>query len=137
MRAWRKSSQRLLQEHRTATSGFEERLQARWATPLDSLEHLWLRAHAEAGRHNCEQRPGAAKDQDYEFDALARLHARASRASSEALVLLRSGYADGAYTRWRTVHEVVVMRRAGFHGHRDCWLWVILDVDFAEKAWCV
>jgi len=31
----------------------------------------------------------------------------------------------------------VSLRRAGFHGHRDCWLWVILDVDFAEKAWCV
>jgi len=31
----------------------------------------------------------------------------------------------------------VALRRAGFHGHRDCWLWVILDVDFAEKAWCV
>lgn len=36
------------------------------------------------------------------------LHARACRVGGEVLALLEAGYADGAYARWRTLHEIAV-----------------------------
>jgi hypothetical protein len=40
---------------------------------------------------------------------LAHLQARACRIAEEVLVLLRAGYGLGAYARWRSLHEVVVV----------------------------
>ncbi len=40
---------------------------------------------------------------------LAHLQARACRIAEEALVLLKAGYGLGAYARWRSLHEVVVV----------------------------
>lgn len=34
------------------------------------------------------------------------MHARSCQVSSEILVLLRNGFADGAHARWRTLHEL-------------------------------
>jgi hypothetical protein len=40
---------------------------------------------------------------------LGHLQARACRIAEEALVLLKAGYGLGAYSRWRSLHEVVVV----------------------------
>jgi hypothetical protein len=40
---------------------------------------------------------------------LAHLQARACRIAEEALVLLKAGYGLGAYARWRSLHEIVVV----------------------------
>lgn len=40
---------------------------------------------------------------------LARIHARCCQVSSEICTLLRSGFADGAHARWRTLHELVTV----------------------------
>jgi hypothetical protein len=40
---------------------------------------------------------------------LVRLHARACQITAEIIVLLESGFADGAMARWRTLHEVSVV----------------------------
>ena len=37
------------------------------------------------------------------------MHARACQIASEVLVLLRSGHADGAHARWRSLHEIAVV----------------------------
>ena len=41
--------------------------------------------------------------------ALLKIHARALQISNEILVLLKSGYADGANSRWRSLHELAVI----------------------------
>ena len=42
-------------------------------------------------------------------EALVRLHARACQVSTEILVLLENGLADGAMARWRTLFEIGVV----------------------------
>lgn len=43
------------------------------------------------------------------YDALQRLQGRACLLSNEILVLLKAGFADGAYARWRTLYETMVI----------------------------
>jgi hypothetical protein len=40
---------------------------------------------------------------------LLRLHARATQVTTEIVVLLENGFADGALARWRTLHEIEVV----------------------------
>lgn len=42
-------------------------------------------------------------------EVLTRLHGRGVQVSQEIFVLLKSGYADGAMARWRTLHEIAVV----------------------------
>jgi len=90
-------------------NGFEERNYAVWKEPLDLLE-LFLLTTIELGDDfNHKYRPEAAKNNDFVFEALTRLHGRACQVGHEILTLLKSGYADGANARWRTLHEIVVI----------------------------
>lgn len=89
--------------------GFEYRLYQRWQYPLDLLEILiHISLHIGSGI-NSEHRRSAAEDDDFQFDALMRLHSRACQTSYEILELLKSGFADGAYARWRSLHESAVI----------------------------
>ena len=88
---------------------FEKRLKKSWERPLDLLD-LFISIATEAGSHfNHEFQPVAARSGDSLFEALTIMHARACQVSSAILVLLRSGYADDADARWRTLHEISVM----------------------------
>ena len=103
-----------LEEVRADRRGFEERLIEIWRKPIDLLE-LFISLAAEAGTDfNREFRHGAVRADDPIFEALTRLHGRACQVAKEILVLLRSGYADGAHARWRTLHEIAVCQ-----GRRD------------------
>lgn len=105
---WRRAAPTALSENRANATGFEARLRDRWQSGLDGLELLWLHAYEEGPRFNERYRATAAIQDDFLFDALARLHARACRVGSEVLALLRTGHADGAHARWRTLHEIAV-----------------------------
>ena len=99
----------MLKEQRQRLQQFENRLRARWKKPLDLLD-LFISISTEAGADfNSESRKDGKRLGDAKFEALARLHARACQVSSEILVLLRSGYADGAHARWRTLYEIAVV----------------------------
>jgi len=51
-------------------------------------------------------------EQDFElFDVIRRMHGRACLVSEEVLLLLKNGYADGAMSRWRTLHEINVITK--------------------------
>jgi hypothetical protein len=41
-------------------------------------------------------------------DVLTRLHARSCQVAEEIIVLLETGFANGAMARWRTMHEIAV-----------------------------
>jgi Family of unknown function (DUF5677) len=88
---------------------FEKRLRQQWEIPLDLFE-MHLHIALEAGdEYNREFRQRASENQDHVFEVLTRLHARACQICSEILTLLRSGHADGAHARWRTLHEIAVV----------------------------
>ena len=88
---------------------FESRLYEKWEEPLDYLEYFLALAMDLGSEFNQDFRPIAAERKDHVFEALTRLHARSSQVGFEILTLLKSGFADGAHARWRTLHEIAVV----------------------------
>ena len=87
---------------------FRELLLRHWGKPLILLETL-IGVCLELGFQFNEHfglRPDA--DRDLVAEALIRLHARGCQVSSEIVTLLKHGFAEGAYARWRTLHEMNV-----------------------------
>ncbi len=98
-----------LESSRDESRQFELRLRELWREPIDLLE-LFIRLAYEAGyEFNNEYRIEAEESGDAVFEALIRLHARACQVSSAILVLLKSGFADDAHARWRSLHEMAVV----------------------------
>lgn len=61
------------------------------------------------GEFNQQYEQEAAKSNDFLFDALRRLHARACLLANETHWMLEGGFASGAMSRWRTLHEISVI----------------------------
>jgi hypothetical protein len=99
----------ILKSNLKEKKAFEKNLFKQWGKAL-SLLQLFINIALEAGNDfNNEFRDNAVKENDYVFEVLTRLHARACQVASEILVLLKSGYADGAHARWRCLHEIAVV----------------------------
>lgn len=98
----------MLKERHKYRKSFEKRLYNLWKEPLDLLEMFLVISHEAGEAFNKEFRPEAAKNQDFVFEVLVRLHARACLVGNEIVTLLHSGYASGAHARWRTLHEIAV-----------------------------
>jgi hypothetical protein len=102
-------SSKMLKERRLYYRQLEKHVFKNWKRPIDLLE-MFLVVSLETGDElNKEYRDEANKTNDYIFDVLRRLHARACLTASEILTLLKSGFADGAHARWRTLHEIAVI----------------------------
>lgn len=72
-----------------------------------------IKISLEAGEKKKTKLKNVVNDENFfKHDALIQMHARALQISNEILVLLKSGYADGAYSRWRTLHELTVLSYA-------------------------
>jgi hypothetical protein len=88
---------------------FESRLAARWKKPLDLLA-VQIGLSAQFGDDtNDYLRNKATRENAASIDCLTRLQARAVQVAGEVEALLKAGYADGAMSRWRTLHELVVV----------------------------
>ena len=88
---------------------FYKSIEKDWGKPIDLLEMLCFLADEAGSEFNSEFRPSASKDNNFVFDVLTRLHARSCQITSEIILLLRSGFADGAHARWRTLHEISII----------------------------
>lgn len=100
---------RLLWTKRRMRRGFERRLAQRYQHAFDLFD-LFVIACRNAGMEfNRLHRDRTVHEQDYIFEALARIHARACLVTSEVRALLVSGHASGALARWRTLHELAVV----------------------------
>ena len=89
--------------------GFEKRLGKRWAEPLQLLELLVELAHEFGDDVITDREPVEQGLRDYTFEALVAIHARGCQMSRAILALLRSGFADDAHARWRSLHELAVI----------------------------
>ncbi len=79
-----------------------------WGNSLDLLEAL-ITTSLEAGDKYHNENVQISDKNNYLYEALFRLHAKACQTSSEILTLLRSGFADGAHARWRSLHEISII----------------------------
>jgi hypothetical protein len=76
---------------------------------LDLLECL-IKIATEVGEEKAKLLTKSADDtNNYKRSALIQIHARAVQIANEILTLLRTGYADGANARWRSLYELVVI----------------------------
>lgn len=89
-------------------AAFKERLEMRWGNALGKLRMLltivmeWAQGAFERKQKNPDRKL------PHLDDVLLRLHVRACQVTHEIIVLLESGYADGAMARWRTLHEIAI-----------------------------
>lgn len=96
---------------------FERRNFRRWRKAFDLIETIWVSCEEIGRDFNQHHRPTAVAEQDYVFEAMTHLHAKALLVTAEIICLLRGGFADGALARWRTLYETSVVafliRQAG------------------------
>src|SRR5437867_2856343 len=102
-------TQELLKEGRKYRRRFERELLETWSSALDTFELMRTLAMEFGDALDRRLRPEAAKQSDYVFECLTRLHGRACLTAGEVETLLRGGYASGATSRWRTLHELAVI----------------------------
>lgn len=99
----------MLADRRKDREAFEQRNVRRWRKPFDLIETIWTCCEELGRNFNQHHRPEAVREQDYVFEAMTHLHAKALLVTSEIICLLRGGFADGALTRWRTLYEANVV----------------------------
>jgi hypothetical protein len=104
-RQWRDNSPAVYE----AREGFRRRLEERWGGPLNDLRlllELCRDTGAEFQGRHLRSRLKRNRDRD---DVLVRLHIRACQVTDEIIVLLETGFAEGARARWRTLFELTVI----------------------------
>lgn len=99
----------MLEVYRRETRAFEQRNFRRWRRALDLIDTLWVSCEEIGREFNRSYRPAAISDADHVFEAMTYLHAKALLVTAEIGCLLRGGFADGALSRWRTLHEISVI----------------------------
>ena len=105
----KKDARKELKWFQRRREGFEKRLGKRWAEPLHLLELLVELAHEFGDDVITDREPVEQGLRDYTFEALVAIHARGCQMSRAILALLRSGFADDAHARWRSLHELAVI----------------------------
>ena len=98
-----------LRRQRRERLGFERRLAKHWAKPLHLLELTVAIAQEVAVGVGNQVAEGEVNVDEHTFRALWATHARACQMSRAILALLRSGFADDAHARWRSLHELAVV----------------------------
>ncbi len=102
----KKNERITLDTNRKHIKGFEDRLFKRWKQAFDVFEIL-IQICIQSGNYlknsaSLEQREGVF------FFVIFKLHTRAIQIANEILILLKGGFSEGALTRWRSLHEIVV-----------------------------
>jgi len=103
---WSTARPDILVERNQVLGEFRAFLHNIWGVALDALE-AFISLCVELGEDRFVN--GLASMQKNKREVLARLHARSCQVSNEICTLLRSGFADGAHARWRTLHELVTI----------------------------
>lgn len=108
----------LLSEHYELLGKFRERLFATWETPLKRLDSL-LYMCMEAVDELRQDLTNIPRINTNKFNIATRLQARCVQVGNEISHLLHGGYADGAFARWRTLHETSATTKFICEGDED------------------
>ncbi len=99
----------MLEDRMSIRTRFQRRLQKKWGRPFRLLRMLVEMVREAGEEFNDKHRPAAAAENDLVFEALVRLHVRACLVAEEVFCLLEGGFASGAHSRWRTLHEITTV----------------------------
>jgi hypothetical protein len=106
LKTFKRMAPQTLRRQQTDDAGFRRRNYRRWRKAFDMLEMMWMVSEEVGINLNDKHRSKAALDKDYLFEALTYLHARSLLVTREVMCLMHGGFADGAMSRWRTLHEL-------------------------------
>jgi hypothetical protein len=113
----RSNSKQWLVAYSTRRVTLESEIAATWGEAFDRFDLLVVVSQRALDQSNQALREDAVARHDVVYEALLPLAVRACQIGKEVRVLMGSGYAQAAQTRWRTSHEVhVVARLIEMHG---------------------
>lgn len=81
----------------------------RWGPAIDGLRILRMSSLELGDAFLRRERRRRSLKNRTRNGVIIRLHARACQVTGEIIALLEAGYADGAFARWRTLHEISVV----------------------------
>ncbi len=88
---------------------FKKSLNKQWGKTLDLLDMLLVIALDMGDNFTTDYSINHAySHRDFVFEVLVKFHSRSCQVMKEIITLLRAGLADGAFARWRTLHEISV-----------------------------
>lgn len=108
LRLLKKEAQAQWEFSEKVEADFRRKLERTWKKPLRLLD-IYITLIKHAARRFAEVYSPSTEEEQTVYDVLIKLHARACQISLEVATLLKSGFADGAHARWRTLHEVVIV----------------------------
>jgi hypothetical protein len=103
----KRESKAVLKEHKKSNRIFKANLKGRWGKAFDLLE-IFICYNLDHGQ-TLAYSYRKINNKNVKFEVLLRLHARSCQVAFEVLELLKSGFADGALSRWRTLYEISVL----------------------------
>jgi hypothetical protein len=98
----------ILRGNKKYQKSFNKQLDQKWGIVLDLLEVFVVLSEEIGADFTDDVIKAPMADTSPRFTVLSRSHARSCQVSKEIITLLRNGFADGAYARWRTLHEIAV-----------------------------
>lgn len=105
----RRTAPRMLRRHHRGGKLFRRALKVYWGRPLDLYLAIWVGAHDAGERFDSRLAAQAEERQDYHFEVLTGLYARACRTALEVHHDLAGGFPMAALARCRTLHEIAVI----------------------------
>jgi len=125
----------LLIEKKLEQKKFSQEIHDRWGKALDFLE-AYIHASLEIGdAFNAKHRSLKNIEQCYTIEVITRLHGRACQIAQEILILLKHGFPDGAFARWRTLHEIAVLSQIVItHGEEIAKLYYLHEIYLSKNA---
>ena len=135
LRGIRKRWPEIQAEHERDRAAFAETIELIWGDALDKLDMLMATADSVGGQAIAVAQASRSRKRLALSEALDRLHVRGIQVATEVLTLLREGFADAAFSRWRTLHEIsVVAMVLGDHGEDLAVRYLDHDVVEAQRA---
>lgn len=98
---------------------FVARLQADWGEAFDILRMMLTISREIGPEFAAWARSKKAQKTPRRYSALIKLHARGCQVAEEIICLMENGFADGAFARWRTLHEIAVTANLLANGDED------------------
>jgi hypothetical protein len=108
LKAVKSRNKKMLRGERKHQQRFVKRIHKLWKNPLDLLAMMITLCIEFGSNFNDAFRKGEIEENPVVVEVITRLHARGCQVAQEILVLIQSGFADGAHARWRSLHEIAV-----------------------------
>ena len=88
---------------------FLDNLEGDWGEAFDILCMMLTISREIGPEFSAWAASGEAPKAPARYEALLKLHARGCQVVDEIICLMENGFADGAFARWRTLHEITVV----------------------------